>query len=118
MWIIIAAIIIFIIFADSDTKPSANKKGNTKTDSRLHCTVNRTGSYSSILNELEQIVSLIAKRCPWMKLHVLVMVSKINASTCSVSFQIEDVSLKRNNITFGSEFQDKGVLLHCQLRQN
>ncbi|MFR4970907.1 MAG: hypothetical protein ACLTDC_10305 [Lachnospiraceae bacterium] len=26
MWIIIAAIIIFIIFADSDTKPSANKK--------------------------------------------------------------------------------------------
>ena len=29
MWIIIAAIIIFIIFADSDTKPSANKKGNT-----------------------------------------------------------------------------------------
>ena len=108
MWIIIAAIIIFIIFADSDTKPSANKKGNTKTDSRLHCTVNRTGSYSSILNELEQIVSLIAKRCPWMKLHVLVMVSKINASTCSVSFQIEDVSLKRNNITFGSEFQDEG----------
>lgn len=108
MWIIIAAIIIFIIFADSDTKPSANKKGNTKTDSRLHCTVNRTGSYSSILNELEQIVSLIAKRCPWMKLHVLVMVSKINASTCSVSFQIEDVSLKRNNITFGSEFQDRG----------
>ena len=108
MWIIIAAIIIFIIFADSDTKPSANKKGNTKTDSRLHCTVNRTGSYSSILNELEQIVFLIAKRCPWMKLHVLVMVSKINASTCSVSFQIEDVSLKRNNITFGSEFQDKG----------
>lgn len=108
MWIIIAAIIIFIIFADSDTKPSANKKGNTNTDSRLHCTVNRTGSYSSILNELEQIVSLIAKRCPWMKLHVLVMVSKINASTCSVSFQIEDVSLKRNNITFGSEFQDRG----------
>ena len=35
MWIIIAAIIIFIIFADSDTKPSANKKGNTNTDSRL-----------------------------------------------------------------------------------
>lgn len=32
MWIIIAAIIIFIIFADSDTKPSANKKGNTNTD--------------------------------------------------------------------------------------
>ena len=68
MWIIIAAIIIFIIFADSDTKPSANKKGNTNTDSRLHCTVNRTGSYS----------------------------------------QIEDVYLKRNNITFGSEFQDRG----------
>ena len=68
MWIIIATIIIFIIFADSDTKPSANKKGNTNTDSRLHCTVNRTGSYSSILNQMEQIVFLIAKRCPWMKL--------------------------------------------------
>ena len=98
MWIIIAAIIIFIIFADSDTKPSANKKGNTNTDSRLHCTVNRTGSYSSILNQMEQIVFLIAKRCPWMKLQVLVMVRKINASTCSVSFQIEDVYLKKNNI--------------------
>ena len=105
MWIIIAAIILFIIFADSDTKPSANKKGNTNTDSRLHCTVNRTGSYSSILNQMEQIVFLIAKRCPWMKLQVLVMVRKLNAST---SFQIEDVSLKRNNITFGSEFQDEG----------
>ena len=105
---IIAAIIIFIIFADSDTKPSANKKGNTNTDSRLHCTVNRTGSYSSILNQMEQIVFLIAQRCPWMKLQVLVMVRKINASTCSVSFQIEDVSLKKNNITFGSEFQDRG----------
>ena len=34
MWIIIAVIIIFIIFADSDTKPSANKKGNTNTDSQ------------------------------------------------------------------------------------
>lgn len=75
---------------------------------RMHCTVHRTGGYSSILNELEQIVFLIAKRCPWMKLQVLVMVRKINASTCSVSFQIEDVSLKRNNITFGSEFQDRG----------
>ena len=91
MWIIIAAIIIFIIFADSDTKPSANKKGNTNTDSRLHCTVNRTGSYSSILNQMEQIVFLIAKRCPWMKLQVLVMVRKIKASTCSDTFQIEDV---------------------------
>ena len=108
MWIIIASIIIFIIFADSDTKPSANKKGNTNTDSRLHCTVTRTGSYSSILNQMEQIVFLIAKRCPWMKLQVLVMVRKINASTCSVSFQIEDVYLKRNKITFGSEFQDRG----------
>ena len=48
MWIIIAAIIIFIIFADSDTKPSANKKGNTNTDSRLHCTDYRPGSNSSI----------------------------------------------------------------------
>ena len=30
------------------------------------------------------------------------------SSTCSVSFQIEDVYLKKNNITFGSEFQDRG----------
>ena len=43
-----------------------------------------------------------------MKLQVLVMVRKINVSTCSVSFQIEDVYLKKNNITFGSEFQDRG----------
>lgn len=108
MWIIIAAIIILVIFADSDTKPSTTKKRNTHAAPPLHCTVHRTGHYSSILNELEQIVFLIAKRCPWMKLQVLVMVRKINVSTCSVSFQIEDVSLKRNNITFGSEFQDRG----------
>ena len=106
MWMIIAAIIIFVIFSNSGNKTSTTQKA--KTNAPLHCTVSRTGSYSSILNQLEQIVFLIAKRCPWMTLHVLVMVRKINASTCSVSFQIEDVSLKRNNITFGSEFQDNG----------
>lgn len=108
MWIIIAAIIILVIFANSDTKPSTTKKRNTHAAPPLHCTVHRTGHYSSISNELEQIVFLIAKRCPWMKLQVLVMVRKINVSTCSVSFQIEDVYLKKNNITFGSEFQDRG----------
>ena len=106
MWMIIAAIIIFVIFSNSGNKTSTTSKN--KTTAPLHCTVSRTGSYSSILNQLEQIVFLIAKRCPWMTLQVLVMVRKINASTCSVSFQIEDVSLKRNNITFGSEFQDNG----------
>lgn len=108
MWIIIAAIIILVIFANSDSKSSTTEKRNTHAAPPLHCTVHRTGHYSSILNELEQIVFLIAKRCPWMKLQVLVMVRKINASTCSVSFQIEDVYLKKNNITFGSEFQDRG----------
>ena len=106
MWMIIAAIIIFIIFSNSGNKTSADTK--VKTDAPLHCTVSRTGSYSSILNQMEQIVFLIAKHCPWTKIQVLVMVRKINASTCSVTFQIEDVSLKRNNITFGSEFQDRG----------
>ena len=96
MWMIIAAIIIFIIFSNRESKTSATP--NTKTAPPLHCTV----------HQMEQIVFLIAKRCPWMKLQVLVMVRKINASTCSVSFQIEDVYLKKNNITFGSEFQDRG----------
>lgn len=36
MWIIIAAIIILVIFADSDTKPSTTKK-ETLTQPR-HCT--------------------------------------------------------------------------------
>ena len=106
MWIIIAAIIIFIIFSNSGNKTSADTK--VKTDAPLHCTVSRTGSYSSILNQMEQIVFLIAKHCPWTKVQVLVMVRKINASTCSVTFQIEDVLLLGNNITFGSEFQDNG----------
>ena len=106
MWIIIAAIIIFIIFSNSGNKTSADTK--VKTDTPLHCTVSRTGSYSSILNQMEQIVFLIAKHCPWTKVQVLVMVRKINASTCSVSFQIEDVLLLGNNITFGSEFQATG----------
>ena len=106
MWIIIAAIIIFIIFSNSGNKTSADAK--VKTDAPLHCTVSRTGSYSSILNQMEQIVFLIAKHCPWTKVQVLVMVRKINASTCSVTFQIEDVLLLGNNITFGSEFQTTG----------
>ena len=106
MWMIIAAIIIFIIFSNSGNKTSADTK--VKTDAPLHCTVSRTGSYSSILNQMEQIVFLIAKHCPWTKVQVLVMVRKINASTCSVTFQIEDVLLLGNNITFGSEFQDNG----------
>lgn len=120
MWIIIAVIIIFIIFADSDTKPSANKKGNTNTDSRLHCTINRTGSYSSILNQMEQIVFLIAKRCPWMKLQVLVMVRKINASTCSVSFQIEDVYLKKITSHSAANFRTEGMVPMnvCILKQS
>ena len=103
MWMIIAAI---IIFSNRENKTSTTP--NTKTAPPLHCTVHQTGDYSSILNELEQIVFLIAKRCPWMKLQVLVMVRKINASTCSVTFQIEDVLLLGNNITFGSEFQATG----------
>ena len=106
MWMIIAAIIIFIIFSNRGSKTSATP--NTKTAPPLHSTDKRTRDYSSILNELEQIEYVITKRCPWKKLQVLVMIRKINASTCSVSFQIEDVSLKRNNITFGSEFQDRG----------
>lgn len=106
MWIIIAAIIIFIIFSNSGNKTSVDTK--VKTDAPLHCTVSRTGSYSSILNQMEQIVFLIAKHCPWTKVQVLVMVRKINASTCSVTFQIEDVLLLGNNITFGSEFQTTG----------
>ena len=36
------------------------------------------------------------------------MVRKINAYTCSVTFQIEDLLLLGNNITFGSEFQTTG----------
>ena len=118
MWIIIAAIIILVIFADSDTKPSTTKKRNTHAAPPLHCTVHRTGHYSSILNELEQIVFLIAKRCPWMKLQVLVMVRKINVSTCSVSFQIEDVYLKKNNSA--ANFRTEGMVPMnvCILKQS
>ena len=72
--------------------------------SHLHCTVSSTGSYSSILNKCEQIVELIAKRCPWITIHVLVMVEKINSSVCHVTFQITNVTFKNYNITFGSEF--------------
>ena len=69
MWMIIAAIIIFIIFSNRESKTSATP--NTKTAPPLHCTVHRTGDYSSILNELEQIVFLIAKRCPEKVISVL-----------------------------------------------
>ena len=71
----------------------------------VHLTLSSTGSYSSILNNCEQIVWSIAKRCPWLEFHVLVMVSKINSNKCSISFSIEDVPFEKYNITFGNEFK-------------
>ena len=71
----------------------------------VHFTLSSTGSYSSILNNCEQIVWSIAKRCPWLEFHVYVMVHKINSINCSVSFSIGDVSFKNYNITFGNEFE-------------
>lgn len=71
----------------------------------VHFTLSSTGSYSSILNNCEQIVCSIAKRCPWLEFHVLVMVSKINSNKCSISFSIEDVPFEKYNITFGNEFK-------------
>ena len=71
----------------------------------VHFTLSSTGSYSSILNNCEQIVWSIAKRCPWLEFHVLVMVSKINSNKCSISFSIEDVPFEKYNITFGNEFK-------------
>ena len=71
----------------------------------VHFTLSSTGSYSSILNNCEQIVCSIAKRCPWLEFHVYVMVHKINSINCSVSFSIGDVSFKNYNITFGNEFE-------------
>ena len=71
----------------------------------VHFTLSSTGSYSSILNNCEQIVWSIAKRCPWLKFHVYVMVHKINSINCSVSFSIGDMSFKNYNITFGNEFE-------------
>lgn len=71
----------------------------------IHLTLSSTGSYSSILNNCEQIVWSIAKRCPWLEFHVYVMVHKINSINCSVSFSIGDVSFKNYNITFGNEFE-------------
>lgn len=71
----------------------------------VHFTLSSTGSYSSILNECEQIVWAIAKRCPWLEFHVLIMVSKINSTKCSISFSIEDVPFENYNITFGNEFK-------------
>lgn len=71
----------------------------------VHFTVRSTGSYVSILNDCEQIVYSIAKRCPWLKFHVYVAVHKINSTNCSVSFSIGDVPLTSSNITFGNEFE-------------
>ena len=71
----------------------------------VHLTLSSTGSYSSILNNCEQIVWSIAKRCPWLEFHVYVMEHKINSINCSVSFSIGDVSFKNYNITFGNEFE-------------
>lgn len=100
MWIIIAAIIIFIIYVCTS---DAGTTSGTPHYPHLHCTVSQTGSYSSILNQLEQIVSLVAKQC-CRDFRVYVAVKKINASTCAISFAIDEVTFKYWNITFGSEF--------------
>ena len=104
----IAGIIIGIIgvacsiHAKSENNPEKIKERRFPP---VHFTLSSTGSYSSILNNCEQIVWSIAKRCPWLEFHVLVMVSKINSNKCSISFSIEDVPFEKYNITFGNEFK-------------
>ena len=104
----IAGIIIGIIgvacyiHAKSENSPEKIKERRFPP---VHFTLSSTGSYSSILNNCEQIVWSIAKRCPWLEFHVLVMVSKINSNKCSISFSIEDVPFEKYNITFGNEFK-------------
>ena len=93
------------IHAKSENSTEKIKERKIPPVHSVHFTVRSTGSYVSILNDCEQIVYSIAKRCPWLKFHVYVAVHKINSTNCSVSFSIGDVPLTSSNITFGNEFE-------------
>lgn len=93
------------IHAKSENSTEKIKERKIPPVHSVHFTVRSTGSYVSILNDCEQIVYSIAKRCPWLKFHVYVAVHKINSTNCSVSFSIGDVPLTSSNITFGNEFK-------------
>lgn len=93
------------IHAKSENSTEKIKERKIPPVHSVHFTVRSTGSYVSILNDCEQIVYSIAKRCPWLKFHVYVAVHKINSTNCSVSFSIDDVPLTSSNITFGNEFE-------------
>lgn len=93
------------IHAKSENSTEKIKERKIPPVHSVHFTVRSTGSYVSILNDCEQIVYSIAKRCPWLKFHVYVAVHKINSTNCSVSFSIADVPLTSSNITFGNEFE-------------
>lgn len=93
------------IHAKSENSPEKIKERKIPPVRSVHFTVRSTGSYVSILNDCEQIVYSIAKRCPWLKFHVYVAVHKINSTNCSVSFSIDEVPLTSSNITFGNEFE-------------
>lgn len=93
------------IHAKSENSTEKIKERKIPPVHSVHFTVRSTGPYVSILNDCEQIVYSIAKRCPWLKFHVYVAVHKINSTNCSVSFSIDDVPLTSSNITFGNEFE-------------
>lgn len=93
------------IHAKSENSTEKIKERKIPPVHSVHFTVRSTGPYVSILNDCEQIVYSIAKRCPWLKFHVYVAVHKINSTNCSVSFSIGDVPLTSSNITFGNEFE-------------
>ena len=103
---IIAGVIGFYIRfskSDSSTAPCANKRIKGK---NLHCTVSNTfGSFSSVLNNLEQIVDCVLRHCVGHEIEVLIIIQKENAINCSIDFQIENIRYQDYNITFGNEFQ-------------
>lgn len=83
VFLIIVAIIVIIVILYSKKNTNVSSKVRTNT---ISCTFRSNGSYSSILNGLEQDIHYIAKNTYGHgKISVVVSVRKINASYCKVS---------------------------------
>ncbi len=101
--ILIIVVIIIICNSGSNSSASNNQAVNNNT---ISCTFNGTGSYSSVLNRLENDVYYIAKRARYGdQIRVAVSVKKIDNVHCSVdgSF-IADTCFRGVNFLGGYNF--------------
>ena len=100
IWIIIICIIVYYLYVKSKSKTIYN------VPSGLRFTVSTMAPYSTILNQLQNIVGSVVIRFPGQDILVSVQIRKLNNVNCRVGFGIslEWSNFAGSNISFGNEF--------------